>query len=112
MSIKDNLTLSSLKKYASLSFLNLRKEESAARASCTELKVKCSHVLQEVDSLSGGNQQKVAIARLLHHHSDIFLLDEPTRGVDVGSKAEIYQIIFQLAAAGKSVIFVSSYLPE
>jgi ribose transport system ATP-binding protein len=65
-----------------------------------------------VRQLSGGNQQKVALARLLHQGCDIFLLDEPTRGVDVGSKAQIYQLIASLAASGKAVLMVSSYLPE
>ena len=63
-------------------------------------------------SLSGGNQQKVALARLLHQRADILLLDEPTRGIDVGSKAEIYRLIGEQAAAGKAILVVSSYLPE
>jgi ribose transport system ATP-binding protein len=62
--------------------------------------------------LSGGNQQKAALARLLHHDVDVLLLDEPTRGVDVGSKIEVYRAIGELAAAGKAVLVVSSYLPE
>jgi ribose transport system ATP-binding protein len=69
-------------------------------------------VQQPVGSLSGGNQQKVAIARLLHHDVDVLLLDEPTRGIDVGSKAQIYRIIDELACSGKAVLMVSSYLPE
>ncbi|MDA1214644.1 MAG: ATP-binding cassette domain-containing protein, partial [Planctomycetota bacterium] len=60
----------------------------------------------------GGNQQKVAIARVLHQQADILLLDEPTRGIDVGTKVEIYRLIGEQAAAGKSVLFVSSYMPE
>ena len=67
---------------------------------------------QAAGELSGGNQQKVALARLLHQDADVLLLDEPTRGVDVGSKAEIYRLIGQLAVAGKAVLMVSSYLPE
>ena len=62
--------------------------------------------------LSGGNQQKIAIGRLLHHDAAILLLDEPTRGIDVGSKAQIYRLMNDLAGQGKAVIFVSSYLPE
>ena len=62
--------------------------------------------------LSGGNQQKVALARVLHQEADVLLLDEPTRGIDVGTKAEIYRLIGELAAEGKAIIFVSSYLPE
>src|SRR5207237_7732293 len=67
---------------------------------------------QAADSLSGGNQQKVALARLLHQDADVLLLDEPTRGIDIGSKAEIYRLIGELAAQGKAVLMVSSYLPE
>jgi ribose transport system ATP-binding protein len=65
-----------------------------------------------VGQLSGGNQQKVALGRLLHQKADVLLLDEPTRGVDVGSKTEIYRLIGELAARGKAILFVSSYLPE
>jgi ribose transport system ATP-binding protein len=67
---------------------------------------------QKVVSLSGGNQQKVALARLLHQKAGILLLDEPTRGIDVVSKAQIYEWIGALAREGKSLLFVSSYLPE
>jgi ribose transport system ATP-binding protein len=76
------------------------------------LGIKCRSDRQRVGDLSGGNQQKVAIARLLHHDVDVLLLDEPTRGIDVGSKAQIYQLIDDLAKAGKAVLMVSSYLPE
>ena len=76
------------------------------------LSIKIGSVTDRVDSLSGGNQQKVALARLLEQDADIFLLDEPTRGVDVGSKVEIFSLIGELASQGKSVIIVSSYLPE
>ncbi len=65
-----------------------------------------------MSDLSGGNQQKIAIARLLRHDVDVFLLDEPTRGIDVGSKAQIYQLIDDLACKGKAILMVSSYLPE
>jgi ribose transport system ATP-binding protein len=67
---------------------------------------------QAVGELSGGTQQKVALARILHQESDVLLLDEPTRGIDVGTKSEIYRLIGELAAAGKAILFVSSYLPE
>jgi ribose transport system ATP-binding protein len=67
---------------------------------------------QITGNLSGGNQQKVALARLLHQRADVLLLDEPTRGIDVGSKAEIYRLIGEQAAAGKAILVVSSYLPE
>ena len=74
--------------------------------------VKFRDAAQPVGELSGGNQQKVALARLLHQKADVLLLDEPTKGVDVGSKAEIYRLIGQLAASGRAILVVSSYLPE
>lgn len=67
---------------------------------------------QPVRELSGGNQQKIALARILHQEADVLLLDEPTRGIDVGAKAEIYRLMGELAAEGKAILFVSSYLPE
>jgi ribose transport system ATP-binding protein len=67
---------------------------------------------QPIGELSGGNQQKGALARILHQQAEVLLLDEPTRGVDVGSKAEIYRLMGEQAAAGKAIVFVSSYLPE
>jgi ribose transport system ATP-binding protein len=76
------------------------------------LKVKARSPDQTVAELSGGNQQKVAILRVLHQQADVLLLDEPTRGIDVATKAEVYRLIGELAAEGKGVIFVSSYLPE
>src|SRR5262249_26615079 len=76
------------------------------------LGIKAQSPAQPVLELSGGNQQKVALARLLHQDADVLLLDEPTRGVDVGSKVEIYRRIGELAAQGKAVLVVSSYLPE
>jgi len=76
------------------------------------LQVRCRGPEQTVAELSGGNQQKIALGRLLHQEAQVLLLDEPTRGVDVGSKAEIYRLIGELAQAGKAIVFVSSYLPE
>ena len=67
---------------------------------------------QPIVQLSGGNQQKIAIARLLHQEADLLLLDEPTRGIDIGTKAQIYRLIAELATQGKAIILVSSYLPE
>ena len=77
-----------------------------------KLDVRAQGPAQAIGELSGGNQQKIAIGRLLHHEAKILLLDEPTRGIDVGSKAAIYKLMGQLAADGKAVVFVSSYLPE
>jgi ribose transport system ATP-binding protein len=69
-------------------------------------------VSQPVAALSGGNQQKVAVARLLHHDVDVLLLDEPTRGIDVGAKARIYALIDELATQGRAILLVSSHVPE
>ena len=76
------------------------------------MRISASGPRQSCASLSGGNQQKVVLARLLHQRADILLLDEPTRGIDVGSKAEIYRLIGEQAALGKAILVVSSYLPE
>ena len=88
-----------------------RQNQAAARW-MERLKIKARGPEQPVRELSGGNQQKIALARLLYHDVDVILLDEPTRGIDVGSKAQIYELIDQLAASGKAVLMVSSYLPE
>jgi ribose transport system ATP-binding protein len=107
LSIEENLTLSKHKAWVSPTRL---KEE--AREWIGTMKVKCRDASQAIGELSGGNQQKVAIARLLHHGVDVLLLDEPTRGIDVGAKAQIYKLIDELACRGKAVLIVSSYLPE
>jgi len=111
-SIADNLTLTKQGSYGRGGWINGARQREAAQRWVDELRVKCRDAGQPIGDLSGGNQQKVAIARLLEHPARIFLLDEPTRGIDVGSKAQIYQLIGDLAAAGKTVIVVSSYLPE
>jgi ribose transport system ATP-binding protein len=111
-SIEDNLTLSALRPYSRLGWLNLWSKRASAADWIQKLRVRCLGPAQPVGSLSGGNQQKVALGRLLHQKADVLLLDEPTRGVDVGSKAEIYRLIGELAAQGRAVLMVSSYLPE
>jgi ribose transport system ATP-binding protein len=111
-SIADNVTYSWLKPYQTLGILNNRRRTAATRALLERLNTRFRDPWQPVGELSGGNQQKVALARLLHQQADVLLLDEPTRGVDVGSKAEIYRLIGELAAQGKAVLMVSSYLPE
>jgi ribose transport system ATP-binding protein len=107
LSIADNLTLSKLSPLVTPSGQDRDSSRWIKR-----LAIRCRSPRQEVGALSGGNQQKVAIARLLHHDVDVLLLDEPTRGIDVGSKAQIYQVIDELACSGKAVLVVSSYLPE
>ena len=105
--IGENLTLSRLPRW-----VQSRRIDAAARRWIDELSIACRGPRQRVSDLSGGNQQKVALARLLYHELDVLLLDEPTRGVDVGSKAQIYRLIDELAASGKAVLLISSYLPE
>ncbi|MBL8878218.1 MAG: sugar ABC transporter ATP-binding protein [Phycisphaerales bacterium] len=110
--IADNMLLSKL---APLGRWGLVSPAAARRESqkwIERLTIRCRGGDQTVRDLSGGNQQKVAIARLLHHDVDVLLLDEPTRGIDVGSKAQIYRLIGELAARGKAVLVVSSYMPE
>jgi ribose transport system ATP-binding protein len=111
-SVADNLTYSRLHPYSRFGWLNPWRRREAVRNWLGRLRVRCSGPEQPAGQLSGGNQQKVALGRLLHQDADVLLLDEPTRGVDVGSKAEIYRLIGELAARGKAVLFVSSYLPE
>jgi ribose transport system ATP-binding protein len=112
LSIEENLTLSRLAPYSRFGWLSLRRRREAARSWMRRLEVKAISPAQSVAELSGGNQQKVAIARVLHQEADVLLFDEPTRGIDVGTKSEIYRLMGEAAAAGKAVLFVSSYLPE
>jgi ribose transport system ATP-binding protein len=110
--IRDNITMTKLGAFGKAGWIGRGRQKAAADRWTGDLAVKCRDSDQPVGELSGGNQQKVALARLLEHPASILLLDEPTRGIDVGSKAQIYEIIGRLAAAGKTVIVVSSYLPE
>jgi len=112
LSILHNITLSDLAAYKKWGFIDLQAEYQAGEKWVEKLKVKTQNPHQTASALSGGNQQKVCIARLLHQDSDILILDEPTRGIDIGSKAEIYRLIQQLAQTGKAIIVISSYLPE
>jgi ribose transport system ATP-binding protein len=111
-SIADNLTASRLAPYQRWGFLNLRRRKSAVQSWIERLKVKARSAEQRIAELSGGNQQKVAIARVLHQEADVLLLDEPTRGIDVGTKAEIYRLMGEAAARGTAILFVSSYFAE
>jgi ribose transport system ATP-binding protein len=107
MSIADNVTMASHRMLVSPARM-----AAETRSWIVRLGIRCRHPGQPVSDLSGGNQQKVAVARLLHHGVDLLLLDEPTRGIDIGAKAQIYRLIDELACAGKAVLLVSSYLPE
>jgi ribose transport system ATP-binding protein len=112
LSVADNLTLSKLSGLGPAGLVLPGKQRAAAARWIDALAVRCQDPGQSVLDLSGGNQQKVALARLLYHGVDVLLLDEPTRGIDVASKAQIYALIDQQASAGKAVLVVSSYLPE
>lgn len=112
LSIAENLTLSRLNGLGPGPIVWPRRQAQACDPHIQALGIRCLNADQPVAELSGGNQQKVAIARLLHHDVDVFLLDEPTRGVDVSAKIAIYRLIDQLACAGKAVLMVSSSLPE
>jgi ribose transport system ATP-binding protein len=112
LSIADNLTLSKLTGLGPATLVFPSRQRAAAARWIARLGIRCRGADQPVWQLSGGNQQKVAIARLLHNDVDVLLLDEPTRGIDVTSKAHIYDLIDQLAVSGKAVLLVSSYLPE
>lgn len=111
-SIADNLTLSRLKPCATAGVISRGQQRELTRSWISRLGVRANDPDQPIGTLSGGNQQKIAIGRLLHHEVDVLLLDEPTRGIDVASKAQVYQLIGELAGQGKAILFVSSYLPE
>jgi ribose transport system ATP-binding protein len=112
MSIADNLTLSRLDVVGPLAFIPPAKQRGTAARWIDRLGIRCRDSSQPVSDLSGGNQQKVALARLLHHDVDVLLLDEPTRGIDIRSRAAIYKLIDDLARKGRAILVVSSYLPE
>jgi ribose transport system ATP-binding protein len=111
-SLADNLTLTRYGPISKYGFINNRRQRRTTRHWMVRLDVHAQSSTQTVGELSGGNQQKVALGRLLHHDAKILLLDEPTRGIDVGSKAQLYHRMGQLAARGRAIVFVSSYLPE
>ena len=111
--MKDNITLVSLKNFSLFGqLLHFRKENSIVDAEIEKLRIKAKHRNQIVRTLSGGNQQKVVLAKWLLAQPEIIILDEPTRGIDIGAKAEIYKIIAQLTEQGATVIMISSELEE
>jgi ribose transport system ATP-binding protein len=116
MSIADNLTLTSLGRFGSGGVVWPARQRAATDEWIDRIDIKCAGGQQTIAELSGGNQQKVALARLLHHDVDVLVLDEPTRGIDVGSKAQIYRLIDSLVSENadrpRAILMVSSYLPE
>ena len=110
--IKDNITLTNLDAVANGAAINEPKEMSVTTEYREKLNIKCSSIIQKAVNLSGGNQQKVVLSKWLFANPEILILDEPTRGIDVGAKYEIYTIVNQLASEGKGIILISSELPE
>jgi putative multiple sugar transport system ATP-binding protein len=110
--LKTNIAHASLKKLSSFGIMNSQMEIKEAERYCKELNIRTPSVNQIVRNLSGGNQQKVVVSKSLLANPDIFIVDEPTRGIDVGAKTEIYGILNDMITAGKSVIMISSELPE
>lgn len=110
--IKKNISLANLDSISKKRVIDENKEIYVAEEYRRKLNIKCSSVLQKTGNLSGGNQQKVLLSKWIFTQSDILILDEPTRGVDVGAKYEIYKIINNLADEGKAIILISSELPE
>ena len=113
LSLADNLTATRFAAYSRRGgWLDLAAQRNGARRWMDGLRIRARSPVDPVRTLSGGNQQKVALARLLHQDAEVLLLDEPTRGIDIGSKAQVYEIISRSADDGKAVMVVSSYLPE
>jgi ribose transport system ATP-binding protein len=112
LGVDINVNLASYDLISRAGFVNLSREASRARRFVSNLNIRTPSIKRKVRNLSGGNQQKVVVAKWLSRESDIFIFDEPTVGVDVGAKVEIYRLIEMLLAKGNAIILVSSYLPE
>ena len=112
LSVAENLTLSKLGPVRRRGLLSPAAERRETERFVERLGIRCRDAEQPVAELSGGNQQKVALARLLYHDVDVLLLDEPTRGIDVRSRSELHRLVGELAEQGKAVLVVSSQLPE
>lgn len=111
-SVRENASLAFIDRFAKFTFIKQQQEMQATDAMLDKLKVRASSPKQEIRTLSGGNQQKVILAKWLLGDTKVLILDEPTRGIDVGSKAEIHQLMCDCAAEGMAVIMISSELPE
>jgi ribose transport system ATP-binding protein len=112
MALKMNITVAGLGRWSRAGFVNARQEQAVAAEGVRSLSIHAASIDQPVKSLSGGNQQKAVLARWLALRPRILILDEPTHGIDVGSKAEIYQIMGRLAESGVAILLISSELPE
>ena len=112
MTLAHNVSLASLRRVSSSTFINRRAEEELARTSVKQFQIRASGVEQVVGKLSGGNQQKVGLSKWLATEPRILIMDEPTRGIDVGAKAEIHRLMSELAGKGMAILMISSELPE
>jgi inositol transport system ATP-binding protein len=112
MSVQHNLTLAALRHYCRGAVVDASAEKAVTRQAAADFAIKSSGPAQAIQQLSGGNQQKVLLARALLAAPEVLILDEPTRGIDIGAKAEIYALIGRLSAQGTAVLLVSSELPE
>ena len=112
LSVKDNIVISNMELYLKGLLLNNKKIQEDCEKYKNEIRIKTPSITEQIKNLSGGNQQKVLIARWLLTEPEILILDEPTRGIDVGAKSEIHSLISNLAGQGKSIIMISSELPE
>jgi len=112
MVVRENNTLANLRAVSTLGFVNRRAEARATQGYVESLSIRTPSIEQVVRNLSGGNQQKVVLAKWLFTNSDILIFDEPTRGIDVGAKVEIYELMNELVAQGKAILMISSELPE
>jgi ABC-type sugar transport system ATPase subunit len=112
MTVRENTTLAHLASYSHGPFIDRAAEVDVTNHEIAELRVRTPSSEQAIRNLSGGNQQKVVLAKWLIGDAHVFLFDEPTRGVDVGAKAEIYALMLQLLARGAAIVMVSSELPE
>lgn len=110
--IEFNTVITNLNNYKTIGVLSKRKIREAANREIETMRTRCLSADQSISALSGGNQQKVIIGKWLERSPDVFLMDEPTRGIDVGAKYEIYQLIIKMAKEGKTIIVVSSEMPE
>ena len=110
--VAENTTMASLENFTNGIFVNNKKEKEITKKYVDALKTKTPSIEQKVKNLSGGNQQKVVIAKWLTRNCDILIFDEPTRGIDVGAKSEIYSLMNDLVKQGKSIIMISSELTE
>ena len=110
--VRHNMTLANLRALLRHGCLDLKKEERVARDLCDRVRLRLASTAQKLERLSGGNQQKVVVAKWLFRQARLFIFDEPTRGIDVGAKTEIYRLMNELAESGAAILMISSELPE